>query len=167
MSICRIAIEAETDWFETIILDDNANWIIGNVFQLNSSLNDPIAPAINYHMDTLKIGFGKSRAWDTNKTMISVYLGTANTTLTFNSRKGAAGPVRYTSYGPNPNDPAVDYRVHDLNVDPQPFRIALTATRKAELDAEAEKAARQFDPKALHIQLETIKPSDDPGPSRW
>lgn len=165
MSLFRIAIEAETDWFETIILDDNANWVLGTVFALNSRVDDPIAPAVNFQMDSLVIGFGKSRAWDRNKTTISVCVETPNTTLSFNSRKGAAGPVRYTSYGPNPGDPAVDYRVHDLNVDPQPLRIALTGTRKAELDAEAEKAARNFDPKAVQIKLSTIRPSDDPGPS--
>ena|SRR5579885_1232937 len=168
MSLFRIAIDADTDWFETIILDVAANWVVGSIFQMNSGVYDPQnrVGRVNFHMDSKIIGFGKSRAWDTNRTSISVYVDTPNTTLVFNSRKGAAGPVRYTSYGPNPGAPQVDYRVHDVNVDPFPLRIALTATVKSELDIEAEKAAREFDPEASRLKLSTIRPSDDPSPSR-
>jgi len=159
MPLYRIAIEADTDWFGTLITDDNvvANWTLGPIpFQLNSHLNDHLTPAVNFHMDQLLIGFGKSRSGDNNTTLISVHVTTPLATLSFNSRKGAAGPVRYTSFGPNLGDPAVDYRIHDLNVDPQPLKIALTATAKAELDSEAEKAARKFDPeKAVRVKIRT------------
>lgn len=169
MALFRIQIDAQTDWFEAIILDNAAGWVNGPLFTVNSALNDiAYTGGVSWalQMQTQLIGFGKSKAWDTALTSISVYLDTPNTTLHFDSRKGAAGPVRYSSYGPTPGAPQIDYRVHDLNIDPQPLVLALTSTVKLELDRKADDAAREFDPKALHLRLTTIRPSDDPTHNR-
>jgi len=61
MALFRIQIDAQTDWFETIILDNAAAWVNGLLFTVNSSLNDVAytgGVSWAFQMQTQLVGLG-------------------------------------------------------------------------------------------------------------